>query len=65
MAIHRELPKMPKTKAMKGKRNNYNLLNGWSLAKVQRIIAHYENQTDEEAAAEDEAIFARPSETVM
>jgi hypothetical protein len=27
---------------------------GWNRQKVQRMIAHYENQTDEEAIAEDE-----------
>ncbi len=38
---------------------------GWNAAKVRRVIEYYENQTDEEAAAEDDAIFAKPSETVM
>ncbi len=38
---------------------------GWDAAKVRRVIDYYESQTDEEAAAEDDAIFARPSETVM
>jgi hypothetical protein len=28
---------------------------GWDEARVQGILDHYENQTDEEAAAEDEA----------
>ena len=30
---------------------------GWDEERVQRVIAHYEGQTDEEAAAEDEAVF--------
>ncbi len=28
---------------------------GWDAARVQRVLAHYESQTDEEAVAEDEA----------
>lgn len=28
---------------------------GWSGARIKRVLAHYENQTDEEALAEDEA----------
>lgn len=31
---------------------------GWDEDRVQRVIAHYENQSDEEAAAEDEAFWA-------
>ena len=30
---------------------------GWDEDRVLRIIDHYENQTDEEAIAEDEAAF--------
>ena len=30
---------------------------GWDLERVQKVIAHYENQTDDEAVAEDEAPF--------
>ena len=32
---------------------------------IQEIIAHYEGQTDEEAAAEDEAAFNDPDSTVV
>jgi hypothetical protein len=38
---------------------------GWDQAKVRRVLAHYENQTPEEAALEDEVAFGRPSHTVM
>lgn len=31
---------------------------GWDEERVQRLIARYENQTEEEAVAEDEAAFA-------
>ena len=31
------------------------LPSGWDEARVKRVIAHYEQQTEEEAVAEDEA----------
>jgi hypothetical protein len=37
---------------------------GWDEQKVRKVLAHYEGQTEEEAAAEDEA-GVQPSETVM
>jgi hypothetical protein len=36
----------------------------WDEAKVRRVLAHYEEQTEEDALAEDEA-GVQPSETVM
>ena len=38
---------------------------GWDEARVQRVIAHYEAQTEDEALAEDEAAFEDTSHTVM
>jgi hypothetical protein len=38
---------------------------GWDEERVQRVIAHYERQTPEEAVAEDEAAFENQDETVM
>ena len=38
---------------------------GWDQARVQRVLDYYENQTDDEAVAEIEAMFARPDETVI
>lgn len=38
---------------------------GWNRRRVERVIAHYENQTDEEAIAEDEAAYNDPSSTMM
>jgi hypothetical protein len=32
---------------------------GWNRKKVQAVLAHYENQTDHEAIAEDEAAWQR------
>ena len=37
---------------------------GWDEGKVQRVLAHYQGQSEDEALAEDEAGI-RPSETVM
>lgn len=48
---------------MKSKRNRYP--RGWDAERVRRVLAHYENQTEEQAVAEDEAAFARTSRTVM
>lgn len=36
----------------------------WDEKKVQRVLAHYEQQHEEEALAEDESAI-KPSETVM
>ena len=38
---------------------------GWNEARVRRVLKHYETQTDEEAAAEDEASFRTPTHTAM
>lgn len=37
---------------------------GWNRRRVQAVLEHYENQTDEEAAAEDEAAW-RDSDYAM
>jgi hypothetical protein len=37
---------------------------GWDEEKVRRVLAHYEEQTEEDALLEDEAGI-EPSETVM
>ena len=38
---------------------------GWDEKRVQRILAHYEEQTEEEAVVEDEAAFEDQTQTVM
>ncbi|MHB8869083.1 MAG: hypothetical protein ACYC6T_02170 [Thermoleophilia bacterium] len=38
---------------------------GWDEARVQRVLEHYENQTDEGAVAEDDASLEDPAETLM
>jgi hypothetical protein len=47
------------------KRKKQRLPRGWTEAQIQRVIAHYENQTEEEAVAEDEAAFKAEGQTVM
>ena len=38
---------------------------GWDEARVRKVLAHYEEQTEEEAVAEDEAAFEEATQTVM
>ncbi len=38
---------------------------GWDEARVRRVLEHYEEQTESEALAEDEAAFEKPTQTVM
>ena len=38
---------------------------GWDQARVRQVLAHYEEQTEDEAVAEDEAALAESTQTVM
>jgi hypothetical protein len=38
---------------------------GWNEARVRKVLAHYEEQTADEAVAEDEAALAESTQTVM
>jgi hypothetical protein len=38
---------------------------GWDEERVGKVLAHYEEQTEAEAVAEDEAAFEEPTQTVM
>lgn len=38
---------------------------GWNEKRVQKVLKHYEEQTEEEMVAEDEAALEDPSQTVM
>ena len=38
---------------------------GWDEARVRKVLAHYENQTEDEAVAEDEAAYQARKQTVM
>ena len=39
--------------------------NGWDEERVQRLLQHYESQTEEEAVAEDEAVLEDAKQTLM
>lgn len=45
------------------KRNRYPA--GWNKKRVERVLAHYEAQTEEEAVAEDEAAYETAGQTTM
>ena len=38
---------------------------GWDEERVKRVLAHYEEQTEDEAVAEDEAAFENQEQAVM
>ncbi len=38
---------------------------GWDENRVQKVLAHYLSQTEEEAVAEDEAAFEAAGQTIM
>ncbi len=38
---------------------------GWDEDRVRRLLKHYESQTEDETAAEDEAVIEDPSQTLM
>jgi hypothetical protein len=38
---------------------------GWDESRVRRVLDHYESQTDDEAAAEDQEAFESTTHTAM
>ena len=38
---------------------------GWSEERVNEVLTHYENQSEEEALAEDEAAYEDENQTLM
>ena len=38
---------------------------GWDDERVQRVLAHYEQQTESAAVAEDDVLSEDPTQTVM
>jgi hypothetical protein len=38
---------------------------GWNEARVRRLLRHYEQQTEDEAVAEDEAAFEKTGQAVI
>lgn len=43
--------------------NQQNFSTGWDEERVRKVLGHYEEQTDEEATAEDEAAFEDRAQT--
>jgi hypothetical protein len=52
-------------KANKKVANTQKFPHGWDEQRVQKVLAHYENQTEDEAVAEDEAAYDTEGQTVM
>lgn len=44
---------------------NSNFPEGWDEKRVKNVIAFYENQTEEQAVAEDEAAYQDKNQTFM
>ena len=38
---------------------------GWDEERVRKVLAHYEEQSEDEAIAEDEAAFGDSTQTMM
>ena len=38
---------------------------GWDETRVKRVLAHYEQQSDDEAVAEDEAAYEATTHTLI
>jgi hypothetical protein len=38
---------------------------GWDEDRVRRVLSNYEEQSDEDALAEDEAVFEDQTQTIM
>jgi hypothetical protein len=45
--------------------NDRKFPHGWDEERVRRVLAFYEQQTEEEAVAEDEAVFEDRTQTTM
>ncbi|MCI0617969.1 hypothetical protein L0244_33770 [bacterium] len=50
---------------MKRKTKKISFPPGWDEKRVRKLILHYEQQSEEEAVAEDEAAFERNDQAVM
>jgi hypothetical protein len=38
---------------------------GWDERRTERLLAHYQEQTEDEAVAEDEAAFANSTQAIV
>jgi len=50
---------------MEVRRMSNNYPPGWDEERVRRVLAHYEQQSEEEAVAEDEAAFKQEGQTFI
>jgi len=41
------------------------LPSGWSEDRVQKVIKHYDSQSEEDAVSEDEAAYEHDGQTIM
>src|SRR5437016_14162623 len=57
--------KKPTKTAKKPPGNRPRFLPGWDEERVRKVLAHYEEQTEDEAVAEDEAAIEESTQTVM
>jgi hypothetical protein len=58
------MKKQPK-KPPRGPVNQQRFPRGWDEERVRKVLAHYENQTEDKALAEDEAAYESEGQTVM
>jgi hypothetical protein len=56
-----EQPKKPKKRTAPKQK----FPRGWNEERVRKVLAHCENQTEDEAVAEDEAAYKTEGQTVM
>ncbi|MGH8222157.1 MAG: hypothetical protein ACREQZ_04210 [Woeseiaceae bacterium] len=54
-----------KKKTTKPKKDPNQYPPGWNAAKVKKLIAYYENQTEDEAVEEDEAAYAHEHSSMI
>ena len=54
-----------KKKAKASKAAQQEFPQGWDEQRVRKVLAHYENQTEDDAVAEDEAAYKAEGQTVM
>lgn len=55
----------PETDQPPSRANRQKFPPGWDEERVRKVLAHYENQTEDEAVAEDEAAYEAEGQTVM
>jgi hypothetical protein len=59
------MPSNQPEKVKSGMANGQEFPPGWNEERVKKVLAHYEGQSENEAAAEDEAAYEAEGQTVM